>query len=463
VKNGKGKSQTAPTMFEMGKSPPYDLDAEKSVLGSILLDNEVLHHAVTEIKGDDFFKAEHSIIFNKMQRLSELAKVVDIITLCDALREDGELEDVGGIVYITELFSFVPSTAHVSFHAKIIRRKAVLRSLISICSEIIEGCYNSSGEVDGLLDSAEQLILSVREKGANTEFLEIKDIVKDSFKEIERLYEAKTGISGMATGFIDLDRITSGLHNSELIVIAARPSMGKTSFVLNIAQRVAYRDKVPVAIFSLETPAIQLCLRMVCSEALVDSQKLRTGSLSEHDFPKLYKAASVLSESPIFIDDAGSNNVLTIRAKCRRLKLRSGLGLVIIDYLQLIQGMQDGSSGGAGNRQQEISNISRSLKLLARELDVPVIALSQLNRSLESRTDKRPMLSDLRESGAIEQDGDVIAFIYRPEVYEKDGEVDPGIEGKAEIIIGKQRNGPIGTVEMAFLKQYTKFENLAQD
>jgi len=462
VKDGKGKSQTAATMFERGKSPPYDLEAEKSVLGAILLDNDVLHHAVTEIKGDDFFKTEHCAIFNKMQRLSEASKVVDIITLCDALREDGELEDIGGIVYITELFSFVPSTAHVSFHAKIIRRKSILRSLISICSEIIEGCYNSSGEVEGLLDSAEQLILSVRERGASSEFLEIKDIVKDSFKEIERLYEAKTGISGMATGFVDLDRILSGLHNSELIVIAARPSMGKTSFVLNIAQRVAHRDKVPVAIFSLETPAIQLCLRMVCSEALVDSQKLRTGQLTEHDFPKLYKAASVLSESPIFIDDAGSNNVLTIRAKCRRLKLRSGLGLVIIDYLQLIQGTQDGA-GGAGNRQQEISNISRSLKLLARELDVPVIALSQLNRSLESRTDKRPMLSDLRESGAIEQDGDVIGFIYRPEVYEKDDEVDPEIEGKAEIIIGKQRNGPIGTVELAFLKQYTKFENLAQD
>lgn len=444
------------------REAPYNLDAEKSILGAILLDNEAIHSAVLEICNEDFFKSEHGVIFDKMQKLSEAGKVIDIITLCDALSQDKILGEAGGSLYITELFNFVSSTAHISFHSEIVRQKAVLRRLISACNEITNECYSSPGEVDGLLDRAEQLILNIREKNSSDEeFQEIKDVVKDSFKEIERLYKSKSGISGIATGFTDFDKLTSGLHNSEFIVIAARPSMGKTSFVLNIAQEIAGRDKISVAIFSLETPAIQLCLRMICSEARIDAQRLRTGNLTEHDFPKLYRAASVLGDSPIYIDDSASINILTMRAKCRRLKRVNGLGLVIIDYLQLIQSVGSGGAGGSANRQQEISNISRSLKLLARELDIPVIALSQLNRSLESRTDKRPMLSDLRESGAIEQDGDLIAFIYRPEVYAKDEDISPEIEGKAEIIIGKQRNGPIGSVDLAFLKQYTKFENLA--
>lgn len=436
-----------------GKVPPQSLDAEESVLGAILLDNQTLDRVMEMLSPDGFYSEAHRKIFRAMITLSQRGEPADIITLAEALKAKGELAEVGGATYLAELADTVPSAVHVAHHARIIREKAVMRDLIRVTTEIATRCYSGQEDVDRFLDEAERLIFEVSEKRVRPSFFKVGDIMMDTIKMVERLYERKELVTGVPTGFIDLDRLTSGLQSSDLIVVASRPSMGKTSLCLNIAQYAALHANLAVAIFSLEMAKEQLVLRMLCSEARVDNAKVRSGFLGERDFPRLAMAAGRLAEAPIYIDDAPAQNILEIRAKARRLKREADLGLVIVDYLQLMRGL-----GDEENRVQEVSDISRSLKSLAKELKVPVVALSQLNRQVESRGDKRPIMADLRESGAIEQDSDVIAFIYRDEMYNRNSPE----EGVAEIIIAKQRNGPTGTVRLAFRKEYTRFDNLIE-
>ena len=435
------------------KIPPHSLEAEESVLGGILIDNNALDRAVEFIVADDFYREAHRKIFRAMQELNQRGEPVDLVTLTDALRARGELQDIGGAAYLGELVEKVPTAAHVAFYARIVRHKAVVRSLIQATTEIAALGFESSADVDQLLDEAEHKIFEISERKVRPSFFRIRDIMVDSMKAIEQLYERKELVTGVPTGFVDLDRMTAGLQPADLIVIAGRPSMGKTAFALNIAQYTALTAKVGVAVFSLEMAKEQLVLRLLCSEARVDQSKVRAGFAAERDFPKLAMAASRLAEAPIYIDDTPALSVLELRAKARRLKREreSKLGLIVVDYLQLMRGHD-----GVDSREQEISGISRSLKALAKELSVPVIALSQLNRQVENRAEKRPIMADLRESGAIEQDADVIAFLYRPIVYDKNAE-----ERAAEVIIAKQRNGPQGNVKLAFRKEFTTFENLS--
>ena len=437
------------------KIPPHSMEAEESVLGGILIDNNALDRAVEFIGADDFYREAHRKILRAMQDLNQRGEPVDLVTLTDVLRTRGELQDVGGAAYLGELVEKVPTAAHVAFYARIVRHKAVVRSLIQVATEIASLGFESGADVDQLLDDAEHKIFEISERKVRPSFFRIRDIMVDSMKAIEQLYERKELVTGVPTGFVDLDRMTAGLQPSDLIVIAGRPSMGKTAFALNIAQYAALTAKVGVAVFSLEMAKEQLVLRLLCSEARVDQSKVRSGFAAERDFPKLAMAASRLAEAPIYIDDTPALSVLELRAKARRLKREreSKLGLIIVDYLQLMRGHD-----GADSREQEISSISRSLKALAKELSVPVVALSQLNRQVETRAEKRPIMADLRESGAIEQDSDVIAFLYRPIVYDKNAE-----ERAAEVIIAKQRNGPIGTVPLTFMSEYTRFENRAED
>ena len=437
------------------KIPPHSMEAEESVLGGILIDNNALDRAVEFIGADDFYREAHRKILRAMQDLSQRGEPVDLVTLTDVLRTRGELQDVGGAAYLGELVEKVPTAAHVAFYARIVRHKAVVRSLIQVATEIASLGFESGADVDQLLDDAEHKIFEISERKVRPSFFRIRDIMVDSMKAIEQLYERKELVTGVPTGFVDLDRMTAGLQPSDLIVIAGRPSMGKTAFALNIAQYAALTAKVGVAVFSLEMAKEQLVLRLLCSEARVDQSKVRSGFAAERDFPKLAMAASRLAEAPIYIDDTPALSVLELRAKARRLKREreSKLGLIIVDYLQLMRGHD-----GADSREQEISSISRSLKALAKELSVPVVALSQLNRQVETRAEKRPIMADLRESGAIEQDSDVIAFLYRPIVYDKNAE-----ERAAEVIIAKQRNGPIGIVPLTFMSEYTRFENRAED
>lgn len=438
------------------KVPPQNLDAEQSILGGILLDNNALNRVLEIIGMGDFYSEAHRKIFSAILDLYEKNEPSDLITLSSVLRDKGHLESVGGEVYLTSLVDGVPSAANIAYYSKIVKEKAILRGLIGAATDILNKSYDAGSDIDTVLDEAEHAVFEISENKIKPAFSPIKEIVKDTFENIEKLYAKKTLITGISTGFQKVDEFTSGLQNSDLIIVAGRPSMGKTAFAINIAQHVAIEDKVPVAIFSLEMSKEQLALRMLSSDGKVDSQKIRRGFVGEMDWPKLVAAAGRLSEAPIFIDDTPAISVLEIKAKARRLKAESGLDLIILDYLQLMRGRDPSAP-----REQEISEISRSLKSLAKELDVPVLALSQLNRQVESRTDKRPQLADLRESGAIEQDADVIMFIYRDEVYNK-SEDNPE-KGKAEIIIGKQRNGPVGVANMTFLKEFTCFENLAYD
>ncbi|HSR12510.1 MAG TPA: replicative DNA helicase [Thermodesulfobacteriota bacterium] len=433
--------------------PPQSLEAEISVLGGILLDNEALNRVLEFASEDDFYRESHRKIFTAMLDLYERAEPVDLITLSESLKKRGELEQVGGIEYLNSLVNSVGTAANISYYAKIVKEKSVLRRLIHRATEIIGKVYTAASDVDDVLDEAERSIFEISEDRVRPSFYPLKDVIKTSFKSIEKLYERKQLITGVPTGFTKLDELTSGLQPSDLIIIAGRPSMGKTAFALNIAQHAAVGGGYAAAIFSLEMAKEQLALRMLCSEAKVDAHRLRGGFLSESDWPRLTRAAGELSEAPIFIDDTPGMSVLEMRAKSRRLKADHNLGLVVVDYLQLMRGRTNSDS-----REQEISDISRSLKGLAKELSVPVIALSQLNRRVEDRGDRRPQLADLRESGAIEQDADVIIFIYRDEVYNK-SEDNPN-KGKAEIIIGKQRNGPTDKFDLAFLDKYTCFENL---
>ena len=433
--------------------PPQNLEAEVSVLGGVLLDNEALNRVLEVMKEGDFYRESHRKIFSAILDLYEKSEPVDLITLTEALKKRDALEAVGGVEYLNSLVNSVPTAANISYYAKIVKEKAILRKLINRSTDIISQVYGVSGDVDDFLDQAERSIFEISEDRVRPSFYSLKDIIKSSFKTIERLYEKRQLITGVPTGFTKLDELTSGLQPADLIIVAGRPSMGKTALALDIAAYAAVEGGIPSAIFSLEMAKEQLALRMLCSEAKVDAHRLRGGFLSESDWPKLTRAAGSLSEAPIFIDDTPGLSALEMRAKSRRMKAEHNLGLVVVDYLQLMRGRAD-----SDNREQEISDISRSLKALAKELTVPVIAISQLNRRVEERGDKRPQLSDLRESGAIEQDADVIIFLYRDEVYNK-SEDNPN-KGKAEIIIGKQRNGPTDKFELAFLDKFTCFENL---
>jgi len=435
------------------KLPPQNIEAEQSVLGGILIENEAVNKVMEILTADDFYRDAHSRIFNALISLSERDEPADLITLTNELRKIDQLDSIGGASYLASLIDSVPTAANIEYYAKIVKEKAILRKLIQTSTEIITQSYQDRGDVEGFLDEAERAIFEISEKRVKPSFYSIRDIVKESFKTIERLFEKKELVTGVPSGFKELDRLTAGFHASDLIIVAGRPSMGKTALCLNISQYAAIEKRIPVAIFSLEMSKEQLVIRMLCSEAQVEGTRLRTGFLTESDWPKLTLAAGNLSDAPIFIDDSAAISVLELRAKARRLKGEHGLGMLIIDYLQLMKGRTRVES-----RQQEISEISRSLKALAKELNIPVIAVSQLSRKTEERTGNRPQLSDLRESGAIEQDADLILFLYRDEVYNR-SEDNPN-KGKAELIIGKQRNGPIGKIELAFLDKFTTFKEL---
>lgn len=434
--------------------PPQNLEAEVSVLGGILLENEAINQVLEVIQVGDFYREAHRKIFSAMLQLYERNEPVDLITLSEVLKKNGDFESVGGLEYLNNLVNSVATAANISYYAQIIKEKSLLRKLIQRATAIINEGYEIAGDINDFLDRAERLIFEISEDRVRPSFFSLKDILKSSFKTIEKLYEKRQLITGVPTGFTKLDELTSGLQPSDLIIVAGRPSMGKTAFALNISQYAAIEAGVTTAIFSLEMAKEQLALRMLCSKAKVDAHRLRGGFLSESDWPKLTRAAGLLSEAPIFIDDTPAISVLEMRAKARRLKAEHNLGLIVVDYLQLMRGRSDSET-----REQEISDISRSLKALAKELNIPVLALSQLNRRVEDRGDKRPQLADLRESGAIEQDADVIIFLYRDEVYNR-SEDNPN-KGKAEIIIGKQRNGPTDKFELAFIDKYTCFENLS--
>ncbi len=442
------------TQIPSAKIPPQNLEAEQAVLGSILLKDKSFGTVLEILKSNDFYRDAHKIIFETMLDLFELNEPQDLLTITNLLNDRNQLESVGGAGYLATLTSIVPVTANIAAYAKIVRQKSILRNLIEVNTDIAARCYEEQGDIDILIDEAEQAIFDIAGSKGGKSFTHIKQVVPGAFQMVEQLYKRKELITGVPTGYKVLDKMTAGLQPSDLIILAARPSMGKTSFAMNIAQHAALVEKTGVAVFSLEMSKEQLVMRLLSSVGRIDSQRIRTGKLHDEDWPKLTRAVGMLSEAPIFIDDQPGISVLDMRAKVRRLAAQHDIGLIVVDYLQLMTGRSSSE-----NRTQEISEISRSLKAVAKEHNVPVIALSQLNRGLESRTDKRPMMSDLRESGAIEQDADIIMFIYRDEVYNK-AEDNPN-RGISEIIIGKQRNGPTGTVKLTFIKEFTMFENLS--
>ncbi len=436
------------------KLPPQAIEAERAVLGGVLLEQEAATKAIEIVLPEAFYRPAHARIFRAMISLFTRHEPIDIMTLSEELRKAGDLESTGGIAALTDLVDSVPTAANIDYYAKIVLEKYILRQLIHASSEITGECYRAEETAGTILDEAEQKIFRVSEYRVSQGFLHIKDVLKERFEEIQRIHESRESITGLSTGFVDLDKYTAGFHPSDLVIVAGRPSMGKTSFALNIAQHIGLEEKKPVAIFSLEMSKELLVQRLLCAEAQVDAQKVRRGFTSAKDIESLTNAAGLLSEAQIFIDDTPAITTLDIRARTRRLKAEHDLSMVVIDYLQLAR-----ASERTDNRQQEISAISRSMKALAKELSIPVVALSQLSRAVESRGgDKRPMLSDLRESGAIEQDADLVLFLFRPEFYEPG---DPEKEGKAELIIGKQRNGPTGTVHLYFEKQYTRFRSMS--
>ncbi len=438
------------TESSIDKLPPQSVEAEQSVLGAILIDNSALMTALELIGADDFYRESHRRVFHAMTELFDKSEAIDIITMTDHLSRKNELELVGGGQYLASLAAMIPTAANIKYHSKIIREKAMLRGLLRSVTDIARSVYDSELDPEELIDFAEKTVFDISDKRIKTSFSTLKSVIKDSFQMIEQLYDRKETVTGVPSGFKDLDELTTGFQRSDLIIIGGRPSMGKTAFSLNIAQHVGVEMKEPVAVFSLEMAKEQLAFRMLCSEAMVDSNSVRKGFIRKDDWHKLTSAAGKLAEAPIFIDDSSAITILEMRAKARRLKAEHGLSLVVVDYLQLMRGR-----GNAERREQEISEISRSLKALAKELRVPVIALSQLNRGVETRSgEKRPTLADLRESGAIEQDADVILFLYRDEVYNKDRQDN---KGKAEIIVSKQRNGPTGIVNLTFLSNCTRF------
>jgi replicative DNA helicase len=439
--------------------PPQSLEAEMSVLGGVLLENEALNKALEVLRPEDFYRESHRKIFKALIVLFEKGEPADLVTLTSVLSDNGDLDAVGGTAYLATLVDYVPTAANISYYARTVKERAISRNLITVATEIVSRGYDG-GKVDENLDWAEKSIFDIADQKSKRSYYSTKEILKDTFKAIESLYDRKEHVTGVPTGFTELDLMTAGFQNGDMLVVAGRPSMGKTAFAINVVEYAAIHSekKIPTLIFSLEMGKEQLVQRLLCSLSKVDAGRLRTGHLGDSDWPKLTTGAGLLSEAPIYIDDTPGISVLELRAKARRLKAEKNLGLIVIDYIQLMQG------NNSENRQQEISEISRSLKALAKELGVPVIALSQLNRSLESRTDKRPMMSDLRESGAIEQDADVIMFVYREAVYcedcrSREKTCDKGHDKDAEVVIGKQRNGPIGTVHLTFRGEFTRFEN----
>lgn len=438
-------------MFQ-DRIPPQNIEAEQAVLGAVFLEPSALTTTSEILIPEDFYRHSHQKIYNVMLKLGDGGKAVDLITVTEELAATKELEDVGGVAYLSELAGSVPTAANIEYYAKIVEEKSLLRRLIRTATDIASDGYAREDEVDALLGEAEKNIMEVAQRKNAGAFHNIKDVLVRTYDNIEILTNRKGDVTGIPTGFADLDHMTAGFQRNDLIIVGARPSMGKTAFALNIAQNVAVKARENVAIFSLEMGAEQLVMRMLCAEGNINAQNLRTGDLSDEDWRKLTMAMGSLSNAGIFIDDTPGIKVGEIRSKCRRLAQDQGLGMIMIDYLQLIQG-----SGRAGeNRQQEVSEISRALKGLARELQVPVIALSQLSRGVEQRQDKRPMMSDIRESGSIEQDADIVAFLYREDYYDKESEN----KNIIEIIIAKQRNGPVGAVSLAFVKEYNKFVNL---
>ena len=437
--------------MELAKIPPHDIDAEQAVLGSMLTDKEAVNAAIESLKEDAFYRDDNRIIFQAIVNLYSKSEPIDIITLKDELESMDKFEQVGGYEYLASLPDKVPTTANVQKYIKIVEEKSILRNLIKTANEIIELGYDPTEDVEDIMDGAEKKIFDIMQSKNQKGYTPIKDVLVESFTKLEELYNRKQHITGVPTGFAELDYKTAGLHGSELILVAARPAMGKTAFALNLATNAALRGNAPVAIFSLEMSKDQLVNRILCSEAMVDSNKVRTGKLDEDDWVKLAGAIGPLSEAEMYIDDTPGISVMEIRTKCRKLKMEKNIGLVVIDYLQLVQGNKRTAS-----REQEISEISRSLKILAKEINVPVIALSQLSRAVEQRPDHRPMLSDLRESGAIEQDADIVMFLYRDDYYNKESEK----KDISEVIIAKQRGGQTGTVELLWMGNYTKFVNL---
>lgn len=435
------------------KLPPHSIEAEQSVLGGLMLDNRAWDQVVDRLREIDFYRHEHRLIFRGMYKLIENNRPIDVLTLADLLKEKRELDQVGGDVYLFELANNTPSTANIVAYADIVRERSILRQLISTSQEIADQAFNPQGKtVAELLDMAERRVFSISEQGTKTGGpLNIKEYLTKTMDRIDTLFQAKTPITGVPTGYNDFDEMTSGLQPSDLVIIAGRPSMGKTGLAMNIAENVAFKSQAPVLVFSMEMPGEAIVMRLLSSLCRIDQLRIRTGKLEDDDWPRISSTVSMLSDAPLFIDDTPALSPAEMRARARRLTKEHGqLGLIVVDYLQLMQ-----VPGFNENRTAEISEISRSLKALAKELKVPVVALSQLNRGLEQRADKRPVMSDLRESGAIEQDADLIVFIYRDEVY-NDASPD---KGTAEIIIAKQRNGPIGKVRLTFLGQYTSFEN----
>lgn len=434
--------------------PPQNLEAEQSVLGSMLIDKEAVLEAAEVLIASDFYREAHQLVFQSIVDLSNRGEPVDLVTVCAELEKKNILEKVGGAAYLASMASMTPTAAHVRHYARIVKEKSLLRSLIRAATDLVSRSYGYIENVEEFLDEAEQLIFDVARSKNTQSFVHIKEALELAFDKLERLYERKSGVTGLSTGFLDLDNITSGLQDSDLVIIAARPSMGKTTLALNMAQHIALEEKKPVAFFSLEMSREQLAQRLLCAYAEIDSQRLRRGFLSSEDWPKLTHAVGPLSAAPLYIDDTPAISVMEMRARARRLKIEKGLSALFVDYLQLMRGHEK-----AENRQQEISAISRFLKALAKELNCPVVALSQLSRAVEQRTDKRPILSDLLESGGIEANADLVCFIYREDYY------NPETERKniAEIIVAKQRNGPTGKIELIFKERFNKFVNISYD
>ncbi len=452
-RNQTGEALSGASSDLLRKSPPQNLEAEQAVLGGVFLKNSLFHSLVDIVTPEDFYSPSHQAIFQAFIDLYAKNSPIDLVTTTDHLTQAGKLDEIGGPVYLAELADSPVSAANALHHARIVRDKSVLRRLIDASSKIISDCYEAQ-DVDALLDESEKSIFEIAEAKTQSTYLSSKELVDKVFDQLTMRYENKSAVTGIATHYHKFDEMTSGLQKSDLVIVAGRPSMGKTAFALNVALRAAVKSNTPTAVFSLEMSMEQLMTRLLACQGMVELSRLRSGFLDDSDWGKLQDAADVLSRTPIYIDDTPALSTLELRARCRRLKAEKNLGLVVVDYLQLMR-----SSRNIDSREQEISDISRNLKALAKELDIPVIALSQLNRKVEERTNKRPMLSDLRESGAIEQDADVIIFLYREEFYSKKD--DNPKAGIAEIIIGKQRNGPVGELELAFLKKFTLFENLS--
>lgn len=438
--------------MELGKIPPHDIEAEQAILGCMLTDKDSVIAALEKLKVDDFYREDNKAIYEAMVALYGRAEPIDIITVKAELVANGKFDQVGGLEYLATLPEKVPTTTNVDRYIKIVEEKALLRRLIKTANDIIAAGYEQTEEVDDIMDVAEKKIFDIMQTKNSNGYTPIKDVLVETFAELERLYNQKGYITGVETGFTDLDYKTSGFHKADLVIVAARPAMGKSAFAINIATHAAVNNNVPVAIFNLEMSKEQVANRILCSEAMVDSNKIRTGKIEDNEWVKLANASGRLADSPIYIDDTPGISIMEIRARCRKLKLEKNIGLVVIDYLQLVQGTGKKNS----SREQEISEISRSLKILAKELEIPVIALSQLSRSAEKRDDKRPMLSDLRESGAIEQDADIVMFLYRDDYYNPDTEK----KNIAEVILAKHRGGSTGTVELVWLGNYTKFANI---